>query len=142
METQTKSQASNNRQHLYTPIAIVIAGLMIAGATFVTNNPSFAGQITANVGGEVTVPVAALEGSVFGPELYREIAQAMNVNLGEFDTCVNERRYKEKVENDQREGSIVGISGTPGGFVNGTPVRGAIPYAQLKSMIDAELANL
>ena len=73
------------------------------------------------------------------PAYYREVAGTIGVDLAQYDTCVKERTYKEKVEQHQAEGFRAGITGTPGGFVNDQPLRGAIPYAQLKTMIDAEL---
>ena len=80
--------------------------------------------------------------SSLGSALYQELAQQIGVNITQFDTCVSERKYKDKVQADYDLGTQVGITGTPGGFVNSTPIRGAIPYAQLKSMIDAELSNI
>jgi protein-disulfide isomerase len=76
------------------------------------------------------------------PALYRETAERIGVNLAQYDDCVATRKYKEKVERAQAEGLALGVNGTPGSFVNGTPVRGAIPYANLKQIIDAELQAL
>ena len=40
------------------------------------------------------------------------------------------------------EGKKFGISGTPGTFVNGTFLNGAVPQSDLKAAIDAELATV
>lgn len=77
--------------------------------------------------------------SRLGNELYRELAQLQQLNMSQFDNCVASRKYKDKVEADLQLGIALGIQGTPGGFVNAQPMRGAIPYEQLKSMIDEEL---
>ena len=74
-----------------------------------------------------------------GTEFYREIAQEMGVNLSQFDSCVSERKYQDKVEAQNQEGIAAGVQGTPGSFVNGMPVRGAVPFEQLKSIIDSQL---
>ncbi|MCH8986668.1 DsbA family protein [Patescibacteria group bacterium] len=246
LQESREPESSKDYKHLYTPLAIFFAGLMIAGAIFATSNSSTPGQLVATAGGETTpvvtqptggtpggnvlaqltvtnddhirgnfnAPVTIIEFSDFecpfcnrfhptvkqalaeygdqvrwvykhfplsqihaqaipaaeaseciaeqagndgfwqfgdalfenqsslGSALYQELAQQIGVNITQFDTCVSERKYKDKVQADYDLGTQVGITGTPGGFVNSTPIRGAIPYAQLKSMIDAELSNI
>ncbi|MDP2735432.1 MAG: DsbA family protein [bacterium] len=70
---------------------------------------------------------------------YRTTAQQLGVNLSQFDTCVSTRKYQDKVEADYQQGIQAGVNGTPGSYVNGTPVRGAVQYSQLKAIIDSEL---
>jgi len=77
--------------------------------------------------------------SRLGNVLYEEIAQQIGVNLSQFQTCVSKRKYQDKVEQDYQQGLQAGVTGTPGSFVNGVPVRGAIPYSQLQSIIDSQL---
>jgi protein-disulfide isomerase len=74
--------------------------------------------------------------------LYRQAAQQIGVNIEQYDNCVASRKYQKKVESIQAGGAALGITGTPGSFVNGTPVRGAVPYANLKAIIDAEIEKL
>lgn len=74
-----------------------------------------------------------------GSEFYREVAEQIGVNMSQFDDCVSSRKYQDKVEKDYQDGLQAGVTGTPGSFVNGTPVKGAVPYTQLKSIIDQEL---
>jgi len=77
--------------------------------------------------------------SRLGNAFYEEIAEQVGVNLSQFQTCVAERKYQDKVEQDYQQGLQAGVTGTPGSFVNGTPVKGAIPYEQLKAIIEAAL---
>tara|TARA_Y100000310_G_scaffold344267_1_gene456100 strand:- start:1165 stop:1875 length:711 start_codon:yes stop_codon:yes gene_type:complete len=77
--------------------------------------------------------------SRMNPSYYQEVAQQIGVNLAQFDTCVSERKYQDKVEADYQAGLQAGVAGTPGSYVNGVPVRGAVPYEQLKSIIDSQL---
>jgi len=77
--------------------------------------------------------------SRLGNALYKEVATQIGVNLLQFQTCVSERKYQDKVEQDYQQGLQAGVTGTPGSFVNGVPVKGAIPYAQLKAIIDSQL---
>jgi len=45
------------------------------------------------------------------------------------------------VKTDHREGSAIGVSGTPAFFVNGRFVNGAQPFEKFKQLIDEELAD-
>lgn len=74
-----------------------------------------------------------------GGEYYREVAGEIGVNLAQFDSCVSSSKYANRVNSDYEEGIKLGVTGTPGSFVNGVPVTGAIPYEQLKSIIEAQL---
>jgi len=77
-----------------------------------------------------------------GTAFYREVAGQIGVNLAQYDTCVSSRKYEEKVASQQAEGVRLGVTGTPGSFVNNTPVRGALPYESVKTIIEAELQKL
>ena len=77
--------------------------------------------------------------SRLGNALYEEIAQQIGVNLSQFQTCVAERTYQDKVVQDYQQGLQAGVTGTPGSFVNGVPIKGAVPYVQLQSIIDSQL---
>lgn len=61
------------------------------------------------------------------------------IELDKFKECVSSRKYQQKVEADYQEGLSYGVDGTPGSFVNGVPVRGALPFETVKSIIDAQL---
>lgn len=73
------------------------------------------------------------------PALFEELAQKIGVNMTKFKDCVSARKYQQKVEADYQEGLSYGVDGTPGSFVNGVPVRGALPFESVKSIIDAQL---
>ena len=77
--------------------------------------------------------------SRLGDAFYAEVAGQIGVNMEQYQTCVQERKYQDKVQNDLDTGVKGGVTGTPGSFVNGTPVKGAVPYEQLKAIIDAAL---
>jgi len=74
--------------------------------------------------------------------LLPQIAKDLGLDQKAFESCLNSGKYAEKVETQYQEGLRLGVSGTPGSFVNGTPVRGAIPYENLKAIIDAELQKI
>lgn len=74
-----------------------------------------------------------------GGEYYREVAGEIGVNLAQFDSCVSSNKYAARVNDDYNGGIQLGVTGTPGSFVNGVPVPGAVPYEQLQSIIEAQL---
>ena len=74
--------------------------------------------------------------------LLPQIAKDLGLDQKAFESCFNSGKYAEKVENQYQEGIRFGVNGTPGSFVNAVPVRGALPYANLKAIIEAELQKL
>ena len=74
-----------------------------------------------------------------GPTLFRDLAQQQGLDMNSYDQCVKTRKYKDKVEQDYQQGIAAGVNGTPGTFVNGVPLLGAVPYDQLKAAIEAAL---
>lgn len=70
---------------------------------------------------------------------YKKLGRDLALDTTKFETCLDSGKMASKVTDDLAEGSAIGITGTPTSFVNGKPIRGALPYAQVKAMIDAEL---
>ena len=88
-----------------------------------------------------------------GSALYREVGEQIGLDIAQFDSCVSERKYQDKVEAQMQEGIRFGITGTPGNFINSTLVPGALPFDEnspeyrigattLKTVIDMELEKL
>ncbi len=77
--------------------------------------------------------------SRLGTSYYREVAGDIGVDLAQFDNCVSSNKYAEKVNEDYSSGIQLGVTGTPGSFVNGIPVKGAVPYEQLQAAIESQL---
>lgn len=67
-------------------------------------------------------------------------AAKTGLDAAAFKACVDERKTKALVETDVREGEAAGVSGTPAFFINGIPLRGALPLEEFKKVIDEELA--
>lgn len=72
---------------------------------------------------------------------YKVWAREIGANGSKFDTCLDSDKFADEVQADVEEGLSLGVTGTPTFFVNGTKVVGAVPYAQLASVIEAELAK-
>ncbi len=69
-------------------------------------------------------------------------AKETGLDESRFNSCLDSRKYKNEVAQDQQEGLKAGVQGTPAFLINGQLYSGALPYAQLKQLIEAELAKL
>lgn len=74
-----------------------------------------------------------------GRDLYLELAEKIGIDKSKFEECLNSRRYKDKVEAQLNEGIVLGFGGTPTSFVNGQVVEGAVPYEELKKIVESLL---
>lgn len=77
----------------------------------------------------------------FSKDNLKSFARALGLNTAQFDQCFDSDKYLEAVHRDTEEGRSAGISGTPGTFVNGRLVQGAVPFAQFQVVIEEELGN-
>lgn len=69
-------------------------------------------------------------------------AREIGLNGAQFDSCLDSRKYAAEVEKDLQDGQGAGVTGTPGTFVNGRIVQGAVPYAQFETIIEEELKKV
>ncbi len=74
--------------------------------------------------------------SSFSADYFKKAAKNIGLNTSKFNTCLDSGKYKDKVAADYAEGDGYGVSGTPGSFLNGEELGGAVPYESLKAKID------
>jgi protein-disulfide isomerase len=67
-------------------------------------------------------------------------ARGLGMNEQTFQSCLDSGKFKSKIEADLAEGQKVGVSGTPGFFINGVFLSGAQPQAEFERIIDTQLA--
>jgi protein-disulfide isomerase len=72
---------------------------------------------------------------------YLSYAEDLDLDMDEFNSCLDEERYADEVEADARYAASLGANGTPTFFINGIPLVGAQPLANFQQIIDAELAQ-
>jgi len=63
------------------------------------------------------------------------------IDRGKFEKCYDNQETKAKVEKDRQEGMSLGVTGTPGFFVNGIFLGGALPKEKFEEIIDYELSQ-
>jgi protein-disulfide isomerase len=65
-------------------------------------------------------------------------ADELDMDTKKFSACITDGKYKSKVDEDLAAGTEVGVSGTPGTFVNGQLITGALPYTEFKKLLVQE----
>lgn len=75
-----------------------------------------------------------------------KLATDVGLNGVSLKACVDNEKYKDRVESDYQSGVEAGVSGTPGNFIVNTngevwSVPGAVPYESLKVTIEEALQN-
>lgn len=89
--------------------------------------------------GEETGQVAGTEENRLSVANLKKYAKDLGLDTKEFDNCLDSGNTKEIVEKELKEGQETGVSGTPGFFINGYLVSGALPFEMFQTIIDYEL---
>lgn len=66
-------------------------------------------------------------------------ATDIGLNASKFNNCLDSGDKADKVLTQLSQGSALGVSGTPGFFINGVSVVGAQPFSTFQQVIDQEL---
>src|SRR5579872_3113221 len=67
-------------------------------------------------------------------------AKVLKLDSAAFDKCLDSGAETAVVERDRKEGTRLGISGTPAFFINGHFLSGALDYATLRQVVEQQLA--
>jgi protein-disulfide isomerase len=68
-------------------------------------------------------------------------AKQLGLNMKKFEADFASAQTNAQISQDQKDGAAVGVTGTPYFFINGRQQVGAMPFAQWKGLIDAEIAK-
>jgi protein-disulfide isomerase len=68
-------------------------------------------------------------------------AQELGLDMNKFKADLDSGKYKDVIEAETKEGSAVGVQGTPAVFINGRKIAGAYPWETFKKIADEELAK-
>ena len=73
----------------------------------------------------------------------RETAQALKLNVGDFNKCLDSSEQADLVKKQFDESQTLGLPGTPAFFVNGRLINpnGTVSYDTLRQLIEEELAT-
>ena len=70
-------------------------------------------------------------------EYVRAFASQLDLDLTEFNNCINENKHGAEIRNDFNEGLAAGVIATPTWFINGEALAGAFSYEIWQQIIDS-----
>jgi protein-disulfide isomerase len=76
------------------------------------------------------------------PEQLKEFAKQVGLDVSSFERCLSSGTHAAAVQRDVDEGLRLGVTGTPGFFVNGRLLSGAQPLEQFVRAIEEELKRV
>lgn len=77
----------------------------------------------------------------FSNDALKNFATAIGLDEQVFDECLDSGQYRQTVRTETTEGQERGVQSTPTLFINGEQYNGAVPFDQLQTIIEAELAS-
>jgi protein-disulfide isomerase len=72
---------------------------------------------------------------------YVQIANTLGIGGDEFVSCMDSGKYNSLIQQQTTHAQSIGVSGTPGFFINGRAISGACPYSTFSQAIEAEKAG-
>ncbi len=73
------------------------------------------------------------------PDRYAQFAKEIGLDVAKFEAARKSGRGTTRIKEDQAIAQRNGVDGTPTLFVNGEKIVGAVPYEQIKAVIDQKL---
>jgi len=71
-----------------------------------------------------------------------QYARELKLDMGRFEQALDTLQGRQAIEADKAEAKALGVTGTPGFFVNGHFLSGAKPFDEFAKVIDAELTKM
>ena len=84
--------------------------------------------------------------TVYAIELFNQYSEQINLEQGQFSSCLSTAKYVKEIQNDLDDGRTYGVTGTPGFFIGNQQIgfvelKGAQPFESFKNVIDKQLGN-
>ena len=76
-----------------------------------------------------------------GEEFYKATAKSLGLDVAKIETDLKSEQVKARIEADKAEAKEFKFEGTPGYLINGVSIRGAMPPAEFKKVIDRLLGG-
>lgn len=136
-EKEVKGKSSKGLFEKIGPILLVVSLILAFGVGVLWQKVSSLEKKGSN-------PTASGAGNVEAPlsvNNLKNMAKDLKLNTKDFDKCIDDGKYTQKVKDELAYGVKVGVQGTPAFFINGKFLGGAYPYESFKEIIDRELAD-
>ena len=72
---------------------------------------------------------------------FKTYASQLGLNAGDFNKCLDDKKFQDKISSDVNEGISFGIQGVPTTFINDQIQAPTVKYDDLKKVIDEQLAK-
>jgi len=82
---------------------------------------------------------ANIDRNAFSSARLRAFAEALELNMDQFSSCLDEGRYHDKVDDELASGKAGGINSTPSFLINGQLLVGAAPFTDFQLAIESAL---
>lgn len=138
MRSMSKESSSNN------VLVLILGGLLVVAMFFI-------GRLSSRVemmkggdqlkGVETEAGVVEEEESVLSMAKFRELAESFELNMDEFNSCLDEGKTADAVDEDASLADELGIGGTPTFVINGWVLSGARDADFFREVIEAELGG-
>ncbi len=76
------------------------------------------------------------------PDTFKKYAEELGLDMAQFEKDLLDLNNTKLIDADKAEAASLGVTGTPGFFVNGHFLRGAKPFEAFATVINAELTKL
>jgi predicted DsbA family dithiol-disulfide isomerase len=73
------------------------------------------------------------------PSTFERYAQEIGLDMERFKRDVASDEVKKRIDEDMRQASKLGVTGTPAFFINGRFISGAQPFVNFQRVIDGLL---
>lgn len=80
-------------------------------------------------------------GKADADDIFKQLAGQLELDQTQFDACLDDGLYADRVASDLQEGEGLGISGTPHFRINGMDLSGALPFETFQQQIEYFLAG-
>lgn len=80
-------------------------------------------------------------GKTQGVQSFKTYAQQTGMNVAQFNQCLDEKKYADKINSDKESADSFGISGTPSIFINDQFVSSGLTFAEIQKIVDENLAK-
>ncbi len=74
-------------------------------------------------------------------QVFMSIASDLDLDLGKFETCFDEKKYKSQIKKNIAEANVLGITGIPFTYVNDQEIMGGVSEEELRRIIEIKLGN-